>query len=154
MPRACLPSAAVHYGTGSRAAESLPRGAAGVTAARVLVTGASGQLASAVLRAFDDRQVTAHTRATLDVTDIDAVHRAVDAAQPDLIVNCAAFNRVDDAEHLPAEAFAINAFALRTLARAADAHGAVLVHYGSDFVFAGIEGPNAEPYDESTAPSP
>jgi dTDP-4-dehydrorhamnose reductase len=125
-----------------------------VTASRVLVTGASGQLASAVLRAFDDRQVTAHTHGTLDVTDPDAVRLAIDAAQPDLIVNCAAFNRVDDAEHLPTEAFAINAFALRTLARAADAHGAALVHYGSDFVFAGLEGPDAEPYDELMTPSP
>lgn len=125
-----------------------------MTASRVLVTGASGQLASAVLRAFDDRPVTALTRATLDVTDVDAVRRAVDAAQPDLIVNCAAFNRVDEAEHLATEAFAVNAFALRTLARAADTHGATLVHYGSDFVFAGLEGPDATPYDEAAPPSP
>src|SRR6185295_1223864 len=130
------------------------RGAVGVTASRVLVTGASGQLASAVLRAFGDRQVTAHTHDTLDVTDIDAVHRAVESAKPHLIVNCAAFNRVDDAERLPTEAFAINAFAVRTLARAAEAHGASLVHYGSDFVFAGVEAPDAEPYDESAAASP
>jgi dTDP-4-dehydrorhamnose reductase len=121
---------------------------------RVLVTGASGQLADAVLREFADREVVAHTRATLDVTDIDAVMRAVDQARPDAIVNCAAFNHVDAAEDRPRDAFAVNAFAVRTLARAADACGATLVHYGSDFVFAGLEGPGAEPYDESAAPSP
>ena len=44
-----------------------------MSGSRVLVTGASGQLATAVLRAFADRDVTAVTRATLDVTDIDAV---------------------------------------------------------------------------------
>src|SRR5258705_451500 len=88
---------------------------------RVLVTGASGQLADAVLRAFADREVVAHTRAMLDVTDIDAVTRAVDQARPDAIVNCAAFNQVDAAEDRPRDAFAVNAFAVRTLARAADA---------------------------------
>jgi len=121
---------------------------------RVLVTGASGQLADAVLREFADREVVAHTRATLDVTDIDAVTRAVDHARPDAIVNCAAFNQVDAAEDRPRDAFAANAFAVRTLARAADACGATLVHYGSDFVFGGLEGPGDEPYDESVAPSP
>jgi dTDP-4-dehydrorhamnose reductase len=98
--------------------------------------------------------VVAHTRATLDVTDIDAVRRAVDQASPDLFINCAAFNRVDDAESRPADAFAVNAFAVRTLARAAEARGAALVHYGSDFVFAGLDGPDTAPYDESVAPSP
>ncbi len=125
-----------------------------MSGSRVLVTGASGQLATALLLAFTDRDVTAVTRATLDVTDIDAVQRVVDQAKPDVIVNCAAFNHVDAAESQPTEAFAVNAFAVRTLARAAEAQGAKLVHYGSDFVFAGLDGPDAEPYDESVPPSP
>jgi dTDP-4-dehydrorhamnose reductase len=120
----------------------------------VLVTGASGQLAGAVLHAFADCEITAHTRATLDVTDIDAVRRAIDQASPDLVINCAAFNRVDEAESRPGEAFAVNAFAVRTLVRAAEARGATFVHYGSDFVFAGLDGPDTPPYDESVAPSP
>jgi len=121
---------------------------------RVLVTGASGQLADAVLRAFADRDLVSYTRATLDVTDVDAVRLAVDQTAPDLIINCAAFNRVDEAESHPADAFAVNAFAVRTLVRAAEGRGAALVHYGSDFVFAGLDGPDAEPYDESVEPSP
>ena len=121
---------------------------------RVLVTGASGQLADAVLRAFADRDLVSYTRATLDVTDVDAVRLAVDQTAPDLIINCAAFNRVDEAESHPADAFAVNAFAVRTLVRAAEGRGAALVHYGSDFVFAGFDGPDAEPYDESVEPSP
>ena len=43
---------------------------------------------------------------------------------------------------------------VRTLARAADETGATLVHYGSDFVFAGLDGPDTKPYDESVPPSP
>lgn len=125
-----------------------------MSGSRVLVTGASGQLATAVLRAFADRDVTAVTRRTLDVTDIDAVQRVVNEARPDVIVNCAAFNHVDAAESQPTEAFAVNTFAVRTLVRAAEARDARLVHYGSDFVFAGLDGPDAEPYDESVPPSP
>lgn len=125
-----------------------------MTGSRVLVTGASGQLATAVLRAFADRDVTAVTRRTLDVTDIDAVQRVVNEARPDVIVNCAAFNHVDAAESQPTEAFAVNTFAVRTLVRAAEARDARLVHYGSDFVFAGLDGPDAEPYDELVPPSP
>jgi len=121
---------------------------------RVLVTGASGQLADAMLRAFADCEITAHTRATLDITDIGSVRRAIDKASPDLIINCAAFNRVDEAESRPTEAFAVNAFAVRTLVRGAETCGATFVHYGSDFVFAGLDGPDTPPYDESVAPSP
>ena len=121
------------------------------TISRVLVTGASGQLAHSVVRAFADREVIAHTRATLDVTDGDAVQRETAKSRPDLIVNCAAFNQVDAAESHPTEAFAVNAFAVRSLARAAESWGAALVHYGSDFVF---DGTATEPYDESAAPAP
>jgi dTDP-4-dehydrorhamnose reductase len=121
---------------------------------RVLVTGASGQLAAAVLREFADCEVVAHTRAALDVTDVEAVPRAVEDAAPQLIINCAAFNLVDDAETRPTEAFAVNAFAVRSLVRAAESQNATLVHYGSDFVFAGLDGPDTPPYDESVPPSP
>lgn len=121
---------------------------------RVLVTGSSGQLGTAILSAFSDCHITAHTHGTLDITHIEAVKRAVAEAKPHLVVNCAAFNFVDDAESRPLDAFDINAFAVRTLARATEEIGATLVHYGSDFVFAGLGGPDTEPYDESVAPSP
>jgi dTDP-4-dehydrorhamnose reductase len=121
---------------------------------RVLVTGSSGQLGTAIVRAFDGCQIAPHTHSSLDITNIGAVHHAVSDAQPHVIVNCAAFNRVDDAESRPLDAFAINAFAVRTLAHAAEDAGAILVHYGSDFVFAGLDGPDAPPYDESVPPSP
>jgi dTDP-4-dehydrorhamnose reductase len=121
---------------------------------RLLVTGSSGQLGTAILRAFSGCHITAHTHDTLDVTSIDAVTRAIADARPHVIVNCAAFNLVDDAESRPLEAFGVNAFAVRTLARVAEENGAMLVHYGTDFVFAGLGGPDSRPYDESVAPSP
>ncbi len=104
-----------------------------------------------MVEAFADRDVVAHTRASLDVTRPEAVRRAVAAAAPELIVNCTAFNDVDGAESRPVEALETNAFAVRTLARAAAETGATLVHYSTDFVF---DGAASEPYTEDAAPSP
>jgi dTDP-4-dehydrorhamnose reductase len=117
----------------------------------VLIVGAAGQLGSAMVRAFADADVAAHTRATLDVTDGAAVSRAVDAAAPQVIVNCTAYNDVDAAESAPLEALAVNALAVRSLARAAAAAGATLVHYSTDFVF---DGTADQPYEEDAAPNP
>lgn len=122
-----------------------------MTAQRVLVTGAAGRLGAAIVQAFQDRQVIAHSRTTLDITDAGAVSQAVAAARPDVIINCAAFNDVDGAEASPIAALAVNAFAPRNLARAARDAGAVFVHYGTDFVFDGMA---SQPYDETAAPAP
>ena len=118
---------------------------------RVFVVGAAGRLGASIVDAFPDRDVVAYTRASLDITDPDAVGRAVGAAAPAVIVNCAAFNDVDAAEDRPAEAFAVNALAVRSLARAAEACGARFVHFGTDFVF---DGSAAVPYTEEAQPSP
>jgi dTDP-4-dehydrorhamnose reductase len=119
---------------------------------RVLVTGADGQLAHFIVRAFADSEVLALDRRALDITDPRAVARAVGEAAPAVIVNCAAFNDVDGAEDRPEAALAVNAFAVRSLALAAEAAGATLVHYSTDFVFDGKQ--TAAPYTEDDAPSP
>lgn len=118
---------------------------------RVLIVGAAGRLGAAIAEAYGDRDVVRHTRASLDITDSQAVARAVAGTAPALIVNCAAFNDVDGAEDRPAEALAVNALAVRSLARAAEACGATLVHFGTDFVF---DGAATAPYTEEAVASP
>ena len=118
---------------------------------RVLVTGANGQLAAFIVQAFADCEVIALTRQSLDVTDPALVARTVAETAPDLIVNCAAFNDVDGAESRASEAMAINALAVRSLRRAADAAGATLVHYSSDFV---LNSDSSEPHGEDVRPAP
>ena len=118
---------------------------------RVLIAGAHGQLGAAMVHAFAGLEVTAHTRATLDVTDAAAVSRAVKSTSPHLIVNCAAFNDVDGAEDRAVEALAVNAFAVRNLVRAAEDVGARFMHYSTDFVF---DGSATTPYTEDIRPSP
>ena len=120
---------------------------------RVLVTGAGGQLGSTIVEAFAGwGEIVTHTRATLDVTDPEAVRRVVAEARPAVVVNCTAFNDVDGAEDRTADAFAVNAFAVRSLARAAGEADAALVHYSTDFVFDGKA--RTEPYREDVPPSP
>jgi dTDP-4-dehydrorhamnose reductase len=117
----------------------------------ILVTGAAGRLGSAVVNAFDGYEVIAHTRRTLDVTDPIAVKQAVSAAAPAVVINCVGFNDVDGSEDRATEALAVNAFAVRSLARAAEECGATFVHFGTDFVF---DGSASEPYGEEAVPAP
>jgi dTDP-4-dehydrorhamnose reductase len=88
-------------------------------------------------------EVTAAARADLDVTDPGACLAAV--AGHDLVINAAAYTRVDDAETHEAAAFAVNATGAANLARAATAAGAAMLHVSTDYVF---DGTATEPYSE------
>ena len=116
---------------------------------RYLLIGAAGQLGSAFRARLAD--VTALTRAELDLTDAGAIRDAVARAGPDVILNCAAYNAVDQAEGDAPRAFAVNAFAVLELARAATTCGATLVHYSTDFVF---DGTASAPYVEDARANP
>jgi len=119
---------------------------------RVLVSGARGLLGAAVVREFSrDHDVLALDRSSLDVTDTAAIAAAVAAAAPGVIINCAAYNHVDQAEDEPAKALAVNAFGALALAQAAERAGAVFVHYSSDFVF---DGETDRPYTEADKANP
>ncbi|HTW21232.1 MAG TPA: dTDP-4-dehydrorhamnose reductase [Mycobacteriales bacterium] len=113
---------------------------------RWLVTGATGQVGTdlmAVLQAGDD-EVVGLGRDDLDITDPDAVTRALDDARPAVVVNCAAYTTVDAAETDEATATAVNGDAPGHLARWCAAHGARLLHLSTDYVFAGDA---STPYD-------
>jgi len=114
-----------------------------------LVTGARGMLGVDlvdVLAAAGER-VTAVGRTELDILDVDAVHKAV--AGHDVVVNCAAWTAVDDAESHEDGARAINAIGAGDVAAAAHAHGARMVQISTDYVF---DGTATTPYPED-APS-
>ena len=119
---------------------------------RVTVVGAAGQLGQAMVTLLSrEHEVTPCTRADVDLTDHAAVMEFVTRAAPAAIVNCASYNDVDGAEQHQQRAFAVNAFAPRTLARAAEALDAILVHYSTDFVFAGTA---TDAYTEADRPEP
>lgn len=120
---------------------------------KVVVTGANGLLGAVTVREWRDRghDVVALTRAELDVTNPAQVAEVIGRLSPSVVLNCTAYNRVDDAEDDPTTALAVNAWAVRSLARAAAEVKAVIVHYSSDFVF---DGETDCPYVESDTPNP
>ncbi|MBB5788435.1 dTDP-4-dehydrorhamnose reductase [Jiangella mangrovi] len=116
---------------------------------RWLVTGAAGMLGRDMVAVLGGADVTALTRAGLDVTDAEAVDRAV--AGHDVVVNAAAWTDVDGAESAEAAATAVNGTGPAHLAAACARHGARLVQISTDYVFDGVaSAPYAE--DAPTAP--
>lgn len=120
---------------------------------KVLVTGAAGQVGSELpsrLRPLGADVITTG-RDTLDLTDPDSVRSAVEAAAPDVVINCAAYNAVDRAEDEADAAMAVNADGVGVLAEVCAARGAHLIHTSTDYVFSGDKG---SLYDEDDEPAP
>ncbi len=119
---------------------------------RVLVTGATGMLGSdlAPVLAAAGHEVLARPHSDLDIADEKAVARALRELAPDVVVNCAAFTKVDDCETDP-RAFEVNARAVGFLADACGHVSAQLVQMSTDFVFDGEKG---SPYAEDDAVGP
>jgi dTDP-4-dehydrorhamnose reductase len=123
-----------------------------------MITGAGGMLGRDVRAALSragvpDTAVTALDRSALDITDPIAVQAAVEAAvgPGDVVVNCAAWTAVDDAQSREAEAFTVNAVGPQLLARACAATNARLVQPSTDYVFDGTA-TSPYPVDAPAAP--
>lgn len=118
---------------------------------KILVTGAAGQLGSLLPEALSGHRVEAIGRDRLDVADLASVRGAIRSARPQLVVNAAAWNRVDDAETDREGAFRGNALGPRNLAVATAEAAIPLLHVSTDYVFDGRAG---RPYHEYDAPCP
>lgn len=116
---------------------------------RYLIAGAGGMLGADLQHVLAGREVTALDRGGLDITDAVAVREAV--AGHDVVINAAAYTKVDEAETDEASAFAVNATGAGILADAAAAAGARLVHVSTDYVF---DGAGTHPYAEDTPRDP
>jgi dTDP-4-dehydrorhamnose reductase len=120
--------------------------------------GANGQLGHELRFALASLgEVTALTRPDLDLSDASHlqanIEQVLETHHPEVIVNAAAYTAVDKAESEPELAAQINAHALQYLAEAANASGACLVHYSTDYVFAGDK-PLTHQYVETDTPNP
>ncbi|MCU1294746.1 MAG: dTDP-4-dehydrorhamnose reductase [Bryobacterales bacterium] len=104
-------------------------------------------------REFERRNwaVQKFDRKSLDVTDANLVESVIAQADPQVVINSAAYNQVDIAETEPRAAYDANAFAVRNLAMACRQVDARLVHYSTDYVFDGTKG---SPYVETDRPHP
>ena len=120
---------------------------------RWLITGGSGMVATDLRHQLEDRDVEVKSvaRRELDVIDAGAVAELIRDVAPSVIVNCAAYTRVDDAEANEPAATAINGSAVEFLAGAANRVDALLIQISTDFVF---DGNKRTPYEVNDPASP
>lgn len=120
---------------------------------KVLLFGPNGQLGSDLLRVFQAAgdKVVAVPHAQVDVCNEEQVSAVIAEARPDVVLNTAAFHKVEECEKKPALAFQVNGTAAMNLALACRKSGAVLVHFSTDYVF---DGQKNSGYEETDLPSP
>ncbi len=118
---------------------------------RVLIIGSRGQLGTDLVNSFADCQVTPYTSEDVDITDEASVQQQVAFTAPDLVVNAAAFTRVDECEREYMRAYSVNAIGPRNLALACKRWDIPLLHISTNYVFDGCKG---EPYGEEDRPQP
>lgn len=120
-----------------------------MTPDRILVTGGCGLLGTAIGRVLSDRPsvvLTRPDRRELDITDADAVGGLIERFKPSLVINCAAYTKVDDCEKNEELANRVNGDGAGIVAKAAAEAGAKLIHLSTDYVF---EGNATKPYQEN-----
>lgn len=127
---------------------------------KILVTGACGQLGRTLMDMKDENRhqyiftdicPVVEGVMPLDICDADAVDRVVGDNGVQVIVNCAAYTDVANAETQEETAFKVNAEAAGALAKAAARYGAVLIHISTDYVF---DGKTSVAYGEDAEPAP
>jgi dTDP-4-dehydrorhamnose reductase len=116
------------------------------------VLGAVGQLGRDLCPRLAG-EVATLTRDRADLTRPDTLRSSLKEIRPDVVVNCAAYNFVDQAESEPEAAFAVNAWGVRQLALVCRDLGCLLVHFSTDYVF-GFDDTRRTPYREDDAPGP
>jgi dTDP-4-dehydrorhamnose reductase len=118
---------------------------------RIVITGAGGQLASDLRKVLSEHDLMPLTHGDLDICDAATVRETLTRLRPDIVINTAAFHRVDDCETQVQKAFEVNVFGVGTLCRACAEVDAVLLHISTDYVFDGCKG---QPYLEEDAATP
>lgn len=120
---------------------------------RVLVTGALGQLGREFCKEFGKENINflGLDKGGLDITNTAEVENVISEAKPEIVINCAAYNKVDEAEENKDLALNVNGDGVDNLARACVERDIFLVHFGSDYIFSGFA---SEPYCEEHLPNP
>jgi dTDP-4-dehydrorhamnose reductase len=105
----------------------------------VVVTGAAGQLGKEWTEYLGEQgwSVTPFGSADLDITDRESVFSVLNIHHPEVVINCAAYNNVEDAEDDLESAMSVNQDGVKNLLDWCSDNDAVLIHFSTDYVFPG-----------------
>ena len=119
---------------------------------RILVTGANGQVGRSICSVFGGSfDVVGFSSSELDVGDAAEIQKIFDVVRPDIVINAAAYTKVDDAEINSDLAERTNYHAVKYLCDACLNHNSMLVHFSTDYVFDGMK---ADSYGEEDHTNP
>jgi len=118
---------------------------------KILITGINGQVGHALMQELTEYELIGLTRQDCDLTNSDQIKQVIDHHQPDLIINPAAYTKVDQAEDEPELAFQINRDAPKVIAEKAREYNIPLIHFSTDYVF---NGEKKEAYEENNSTHP
>jgi dTDP-4-dehydrorhamnose reductase len=119
---------------------------------KIVVVGSKGMLAQDLIPLLIKKHETfGFDQDQVDVQDKERVFDLIGRMRPDLVVNCAAYSQVDQAETDPDAAFRVNAYGVQYLALACEKFGSALCHFSTDYVF---DGESTQPYRPHDPPNP
>jgi dTDP-4-dehydrorhamnose reductase len=118
---------------------------------KAAIIGADGQLGSDLVKSFRKEEAILLYYPEFDITQPDKVKKVLSSLEADVIINTAAYHKVDECEDNPQESFLVNSIAVRDLALICRDLGVALVHFSTDYVF---DGKKRKPYVEEDAPNP
>ncbi len=118
---------------------------------KVVIIGANGQLGMDLMEVFKQEKPIGLTHADIEISTLDSVARVMTELKPDLVVNTAAYHKVDDCEKYPDRSFQINAIGAWNLSTVTESLKTDFVHISTDYAF---DGKKSSPYRESDLPHP
>ena len=118
---------------------------------RIAIIGADGLLGTDLVKTLREDRVFPLFYPDFDITKPEKTKKDLSNLAPEIVINTAAYNKVDESEDNPYEAFLLNSIAVRDLASICRDLDFILIHFSSDYVF---DGRKKEPYEEEDSPSP
>ena len=118
----------------------------------IWVIGKNGMLAKDILKVFDKNNISYFsTGREIDITNIDDLNNYIKNKNIDIVINCAAYTKVDLAEDEPEICAKINGFGVKNISEICENKNLKLIHFSTDYVF---DGTSNKPYKESDTTNP
>jgi dTDP-4-dehydrorhamnose reductase len=118
---------------------------------KILITGVSGQVGYALSQTLIEEELVSITRQKCDLAKSDQIKKTIDYHKPDLVINPAAYTKVDQAEHDKELAFKINRNAPKVMAEKAREYNIPFIHFSTDYIF---DGEKSDSYKEEDSTHP